>query len=144
MDQVTFQNLTDQLTNNPMNLLEIPESIFEVFEADLLFEPKEGLNSLEVATTSAHSSNLPSLYCSRCQSMDDLNTVANLNEFNDEIEAENTFEPLMTSDIGGCLEAIELGNGRALVNSEEVVEENALADIDTNGGGSELNHQDTG
>ena len=61
--------------DNPMNLLEFPNSIIEVFETDVP-EP-----------LSATSSNLPSLYCSRCHSVADFD-VADLNEFNEFVNNE--------------------------------------------------------
>lgn len=77
-----MQSLTAQLTNNPMNLLEIPESIFEVFESP----PEEELISSE------YSSVLHSPDMSRRNSELDLLEPFNF-QLDDLLEGEARFGP---------------------------------------------------
>ena len=101
MDLVT-DSLTTQLTDNPMLLLEIPESIFELFEADKPTgsECHTGFNS---TPSSNDSSALPSLYCStecsRCESLASTGDVANLMELYDGLAVDGDISDMVDSMI---------------------------------------------
>ncbi len=67
MDQVTIQSLSAQLIENPLYLLEMPESIFELFET----ADNESRMESDCNSSSAYSS----FQCSRCESRSDISQL---------------------------------------------------------------------
>ena len=102
MDPVIIKSLTAELSDNPMFLLDIPESIFELFEADKPTgsECHTGFNS---TPSSNDSSALPSLYCStecsRCESLASTGDVANLMELYDGLAVDGDISDMVDSMI---------------------------------------------
>ena len=102
MDPVIIKSLAAELSDNPMFLLDIPESIFELFEADKPTgsECHTGFNS---TPSSNDSSALPSLYCStecsRCESLASTGDVANLMELYDGLAVDGDISDMVDSMI---------------------------------------------
>ena len=83
MDTDIIESLAAQLTDKPMFLLDIPESIFELFESDKPTgnECHAGFTSNSSSTdSSAFSSLCCSKDCSRCESLASPGDVANLKD----------------------------------------------------------------
>lgn len=75
MESPTIERLLADLADNPMDLLEIPESIFELYELDPLPEFDASTWNTRSVTPSSSASGWSSFSSSRCESFADLEAL---------------------------------------------------------------------
>ena len=115
MDTDIIQSLTAQLTDKPMFLLDIPESIFELFESDKLTgnECHASVTGNSSSTdSSAFSSLCCSKDCSRCESLASPGDVANLQDLYEDEDMVNR----MIEELGAGATNTELQSSRFILD----------------------------